>query len=1452
MVSERMQASEATLDKVLAALDEHGFCILERFLSPERTDAMKEELTAVLDRDGTPTGRNPFEGFHTRRMYAVFAKTRSFDDLVTHPLILSVMEAVLGSKNIILSSPTGIEIGPGEVEQLVHRDDGKYPFPKVPMENEVIMNSMWAFDDFTEDNGSTVIFPGSHKLTSEEQLEIFRGLRDGNLQYPKISACMPKGSVMLYRGSLLHGGGANTTDKTRLGVILELCVGWLRQQEQHILAVPPQVVADLPERLQELLGYSVELPFVGYVNGYHPKKTLPPPTAARKKPAADRSRVDPENAACRTRQALRLQRGRPPSKVCPSDLDQTALRAAHTLRRANEGDDSTRTSRAAGAAGGSETREEGDRGVDARGSEGERAARMGGEEWFQGTDKKTGATYYYNTRGDVSYTPPPGWNGGASSGASNGASNGVVSRAGGTPPNAKAAADKSWFGALKNVGGRRPSASQKLPDTRGVQQQSLTRRPNPAVQAAKAQRGTPLRVLYNHIARFEDELTLRKGDVVIGLNKVEGGTWWYGELNGKRGHFPANFVEVVEPQQLQARTQRGGRPKPRPADDGASSSSWFAASAPAAPSIPQKPQSIALKQTPRKASLVALDQKRVEQSGVPLRWTYLAHNWGFAFGLTAAVTGVFAILWHSEALDENVNSEKRRLLGSEFGFVGPVVAVLGAFTFWFESVYGLEKTDDGYKAAMNLPYRSIMYAASSVPCFFAYPTILAGCVGVGAAGTNYMAERANERGTSEKKTYLPKISKEVWYDWSFMQAAIVLAYVGVNAALFLGRYIAVEASRQECLRTQLELSCLSFFAPFAKGFGTSLDLTCALILVPVMRATVNKIANIRTGPNQTLANVVPVKKNIAFHRLIGYTIALGSVGHVAFHLANFAIAPVPSIEAFGGAALWTGGAITLGMTIIFTAAHNSVRRSYFEAFFTSHHFFLIVFPLLLAHGPKFWYGAVIALPLYMADRVYRARRGTTTMYVDYVRFQNPVLKLHFFPDRIENFIFQAGQYLFIQCPHISENEWHPFTISSSFGDLEKDGYISLHIRVQKPGSWTHQFKNYMSILAGSKGKNEKDPFESYFTHYDSSGAVQRGKRFGPDGKVLIRIEGPHSAPAMTYSGYDDVMLCGSGIGLTPSAAILSAVTRHKWKKGFMPRSLRFYWIVRHSEVDSFDWFIELLADISKRVYSDRLAGAIGQQHRLAINIYVTRVPSNIQVERNLTGDKFKKRPKGKQRKSLDSRVPMDAGFLNENIGIDFASLKQMVKAPVISSQDQYTLQFLENPYAKNLPNRLGDIFVWSGRPDWDQIFQGNRDTRLDGVGTIGVTYCGAPAIGSALKGKCKAFSGSDCEALLARSLERPGGRGGLYSCPGLHGVTQGLTGPAIRAHHRPCPVAGVKRVFVINSRGQTIRSSLNDPEEEKRYAGLISELTKKTQSMVRELDPEVRDIEAWQSKRRCT
>jgi ectoine hydroxylase-related dioxygenase (phytanoyl-CoA dioxygenase family) len=85
---------------------------------------------------------------------------------------------------------------------------------------------------------------------------------------------MPAGSVLFYTGSIWHGGGANTTDKTRLGVILEYAASWVRQQENHLLAVPRATARQLPEQLQELLGYNIRPPFIGYVDGRHPLKAL--------------------------------------------------------------------------------------------------------------------------------------------------------------------------------------------------------------------------------------------------------------------------------------------------------------------------------------------------------------------------------------------------------------------------------------------------------------------------------------------------------------------------------------------------------------------------------------------------------------------------------------------------------------------------------------------------------------------------------------------------------------------------------------------------------------------------------------------------------------------------------------------------------------------------------------------------------------------------------------------------------------------------------------------------------------------------------------------------------------------------------------------------------------------------------------------------------------------------
>lgn len=247
-------------EPILAAMDRDGVVVCEGVLSAERVEAVRDEFATILE--GTPTGRNDFEGYGTQRVYRLFAKTRLFDDLAIDPVMLEVLDAFLGPAQ--LSAPTGICIGGGEPAQVLHRDDSIYPLPQP--HGEVVLNTMWAFDDFVAANGATRFVPGSHRWEPGR----WPGPDDAVVQ-----AEMPAGSVAFYTGSIWHGGGANATDRARLGVILEYAAAWLRPQENHVIGVTPDVVATLPERLQELLGYNIYPPFVGYVDGRHPRRFLP-------------------------------------------------------------------------------------------------------------------------------------------------------------------------------------------------------------------------------------------------------------------------------------------------------------------------------------------------------------------------------------------------------------------------------------------------------------------------------------------------------------------------------------------------------------------------------------------------------------------------------------------------------------------------------------------------------------------------------------------------------------------------------------------------------------------------------------------------------------------------------------------------------------------------------------------------------------------------------------------------------------------------------------------------------------------------------------------------------------------------------------------------------------------------------------------------------------------------
>ncbi|MEL6983443.1 MAG: phytanoyl-CoA dioxygenase family protein, partial [Actinomycetota bacterium] len=246
-------APDAGAEVLAEALRVDGACIVDDVVSPERLDALRDELDPWID--ATPGGRDGFSGFKTRRTGALVARSPLTRELVMDPLVLGAAEALLGphSRRFQLHLTQAITIEPGQGTQPLHRDRlawGGY----LPREIEPQFNTIWALTDFTEENGATRVVPGSPSWDDERR----------PVDEEKAQAVMSAGSVLLYSGSVIHGGGENRSDSNRIGLNITYCLGWLRTEENQYLSCPPDIARSFDAELQELLGYTMGDYALGY------------------------------------------------------------------------------------------------------------------------------------------------------------------------------------------------------------------------------------------------------------------------------------------------------------------------------------------------------------------------------------------------------------------------------------------------------------------------------------------------------------------------------------------------------------------------------------------------------------------------------------------------------------------------------------------------------------------------------------------------------------------------------------------------------------------------------------------------------------------------------------------------------------------------------------------------------------------------------------------------------------------------------------------------------------------------------------------------------------------------------------------------------------------------------------------------------------------------------------
>ncbi|KFQ31019.1 PREDICTED: NADPH oxidase 3 [Merops nubicus] len=469
-----------------------------------------------------------------------------------------------------------------------------------------------------------------------------------------------------------------------------------------------------------------------------------------------------------------------------------------------------------------------------------------------------------------------------------------------------------------------------------------------------------------------------------------------------------------------------------------------------------------------------------------------------------------------------------------------------------------------------------------------------------------------------------------------LSVLLLLVWLGLNFYLFIDTFHWYE-DEDAYIYTRIMLGST---LAWARASATCLNFNCMLILLPVSR---NLISFLR-GASICCGGILrrQLDKNIAFHKMVAYGIAVNATVHIVAHLINVEryhtsqskeagelpyklsglgkspnesyLNPIRTYETNTTGELLTtiagitGVVITVALILIMTSSTELIRRSCYEVFWYTHHLFVVFFIGLIIHGmgqlvrgqtpqslllhnvtyckdrylewenttqcplPQFsgnkpvaWKWCLSPMMLYICERIVRFWRFQQEVVITKVVLHSSgVLELHM---KKRGFKMGPGQYIFLQCPSVSQLEWHPFTLTSA----PEEDFFSVHIRVV--GDWT-------AALFKAFGAEEKAFKESWML-------------------PRLAVDGPYGSATTDVFHYRVSVCIAAGIGVTPFASTLKSI----WYKCCNPNTVLalqkvyFYWICR--DPSAFEWFADLLFHLETKMAEK------GKNDFLSYHIFLT-------------------------------------------------------------------------------------------------------------------------------------------------------------------------------------------------------------------------------------------------------